>query len=140
MEILHKKAAIQKAFSKIGKSNGSAPPEAGSNTFSAAYELFVAKDLKSQAEKRYEAAKEAAIEQGVLDMDKAVEGTEVNTYSSEYFDIALKTSASSTTLDKTKLQSEMAKAGIPDAKVKAIIAAASKPRKGAVNINISMKG
>jgi hypothetical protein len=141
MDILLKKAAVQKAFSSIGKKNGSSAPESSSNTFSAAWELFVSKELKSAAEKRYDEAKKTAQEQGVLDMEKAVEGAEVNTYSSEHMDIALKTSASSSTLDKTALKNKLQTvAGMSAAEADKIIAAASKPRKGAVNINISLKG
>lgn len=140
MDMLLKKAAVQRAFSKIGKSNGSSPPESTSNTFSVAYELFVSKDLKSQAEKRYEAAKKDAIDKGVLDMEKAVEGMEVNTYSSEHFDVALKKSAGSMMIDKTALANNLNKKGWSAAEVEALIASSSKPRAGAVNINISMKG
>lgn len=141
MEMLHKKAAIQKAFSKIGKSNGSAPPESDKNTFGVAYELFVSKDLKSQAEKRYEAAKQAAIDAGVIDMEKTVEGAEVITFDSDMFDVSLKQSAGSMSLDKTMLGNVLKRqCNLNEAQVKSIIEASSKPRKGAVNINISLKG
>ncbi len=140
MEMIHKKAAIQKAFSKIGKSNGSSPPEDASNTFGAAYELFVSKDLKSQAEKRYEMAKKNAVDQGIIDEEKCVEGAEVTSWSSDFFDINLKQSAGSMTLDKTMLSNTLQKQGMTATDVEKIIAASSKPRKGAVNINISLKG
>lgn len=140
MEMLHKKAAIQKAFSKIGVSNGSSAPESEDNRFSTAYELFVSKELKSMAEKRYEAAKEKAELEGVIDKEKAVEGAEVGVYSSEHFDIALKTSSSSLQLDKTKLKNNlMTKHNMSEKEANKLLVLSSGTRKGAVNINISFK-
>lgn len=140
MEMLHKKAAIQKSFSKIGKSNGSSAPESTDNRFSAAYELFVSKELKSAAEKRYEIAKQAAKDQGIIDEEQAVEGAEVNTYSSEFFDVGLKKSAGSWTLDKTKLSNNLqTKFNMKKEDVDKLLVSSSNPRKGAVNINISFK-
>lgn len=140
MEMLHKKAAIQKAFSKIGTANGSSAPESGDNRFGTAYELFVSKELKSMAEKRYEAAKEKAELEGVIDKEKAVEGAEVGVYSSEHFDIALKTSSSSLQLDKTKLKNNlMTKHNMSEKEANKLLVLSSGTRKGAVNINISFK-
>lgn len=140
MEILHRKAAVQKAFSNIGKTNGSKPPESANNTFAEAYELFVSKDLKSMAEKRYEQAKKNAERVGVLDMSKAVEGSEITTYQSEHMDISLKTAQGGSMLDRTQLKNHlMVGLKMSDAEAEAVIEAGSKPRKGAVNINISMK-
>lgn len=140
LEMLQKKAAVQKSFSNIGKTNGSKAPEDSSNTFSAAFELFVSKELKSMAEKRYDMAKKAAFEQGILDESKVIEGAEVNTYQSEFFDIGMKQSASSATLDKTLLSNNLQKAGMSEHDVNKLFVNSSKPRKGAVNINISLKG
>lgn len=140
MEMLHKKASIQKSFSDIGKKNSSSPPESTDNRFGLAYELFVSKELKSAAEKRYEAAKQAATDAGIIDEEQAVEGAEVNMYSSEHFDIALKKSASSWTLDKTKLSNKLqTNHGWAKTDVDKLLLSASNPRKGAVNINISFK-
>lgn len=140
MEIIHKKAAIQKALSAIGVKNGSSPPEHNDNRFRDAYELFVASELRSAANKRYEAAKARAADTGVIDEEKTVEGSEISTYVSKYFDVTMKKASSSTTLDKTMLANEMAKRGMKDEDVKSIIAAASKPRKGAVTIGFTLKG
>lgn len=140
MEMLLKKAAIQKAFSKIGKSNGSSAPESDKNTFGVAYELFVSKDLKSQAEKRYDAAKKAAFDAGVIDESKVSEGSEVTTFISDMFDVSLKQSNGSFTLDKTMLSNNLQKMGWSEADVNKLLANSSKPKKGAVNINISLKG
>jgi hypothetical protein len=139
MDILHRKAAIQKAFAAIGKKNGSAPPESAKNTFGVAYELLVSKDLASMAEKRYEAAKKAAEDAGVIDKSKVVVGEEVRVYESEYFDIALKKNNDSQMLDRTTLKNFLMKQGASDAEAEKIIAGGSKPRAGATNINISLK-
>lgn len=140
LDMLQRKAAVQKAFTNIGKKNGSAPPESESNTFSAAYELFVSKELKSAAEKRYDMAKKVAQEQGIIDESKCVEGAEITTYQSEHFDVSLKQSMSSTTLDKTMLSNNLARMGWTSMNIEMLIDNSSKPRKGAVNINISLKG
>lgn len=141
MEMIHKKAAIQKSFSAIGVKNGSSPPQSTDNRFGVAYELFVAKELKSAAEKRYEAAKAAAEEQGVIDKEAAVEGVEVNTYQSELFDIGLKKSAGSLSLDKTMLGNYLKRHhNFSEHDVNKALVNGSKPRAGAVNINISLKG
>lgn len=141
MEMLHKKAAVQKAFSKIGKSNGSSPPDSDKNTFGEAYELFVSKELKSMAEKRYDAAKKAAFDAGVIDESKVSEGSEVTTFSSDMFDVSLKQNSGSRTLDKTMLSNAlMRKFNMSEKEVATFIDEASKPKKGAVNINISLKG
>jgi hypothetical protein len=141
VKIIHLKAAIQKSLSNIGKRNGSAPPESTSNTFGAAYELFVASELRSAANKRYDVAKEAAKDAGVIDEAKAVEGAEIATNSNEYFDGTMKQASASSTIDKTKLKSTlMVACNLNEKQADDIIAAASKPRKGAVTIGFSLKG
>jgi hypothetical protein len=140
MEIIHKKAAIQKALSAIGVKNGSSPPEHSDNRFGLAYELFVASELRSAANKRYDAAKAKAADAGVIDEEKTVEGNEVSTYVSKYFDVTMKKAASSVTLDKTMLRNHLNRMGIEDREIDTIIAASSKPRKGAVTIGFTLKG
>jgi hypothetical protein len=140
MEIITRKAAIQKSLSAIGKKNGSAPPESSSNTFGAAYELFVASELRSAANKRYDAAKAEAAKVGVIDEDKTIEGSEIATHVNKYFDVTMKKAASSLSLDKTLLRSALMKQGWTEAKVDALIERSSKPRKGAVTIGFTLKG
>jgi hypothetical protein len=140
MEIIHKKAAIQKALSAIGVKNGSSPPEHSDNRFGLAYELFVASELRSAANKRYDAAKAKAADAGVIDEEKTVEGNEVSTYVSKYFDVTMKKAASSLTLDKTMLKNELSKNGLSEPQIVTIISRASKPRKGAVTIGFTLKG
>jgi hypothetical protein len=147
-DILHIKAAIQKTFSNIGKTNGSKPPESTSNTFGIAYELFVADALRSAANKRYEEAKIEAAKAGVLGdkvevVKKEVkftlpEGSNLTLYSSEHFDITAKVANGSTMLDATALGNELVKKLGPVEALK-IIEAASKPRKGATTVSTSMK-
>lgn len=138
-DMLHRKAAIQKSFSKIGKSNGSAAPDSTDNRASIAWELFVSKELAGMAAKRYDAAKEAAKEAGIIDEEKVQEGTEVNVYDNEHFNISLKKSASSLLLDKTMLSNNLQKGGMSKADVDKLLVSSSKQRKGATNINISFK-
>lgn len=141
LKIIELKAAIQKSFNAIGKKNGSAPPIASSNTFSEAYELLVASELRSIANKRYDAAKAAAASVGIIDENKTVEGSEITVHETEYFDISMKRAAASTTLDKTMLKNNLMTTFNMDASTAdAVIAKASKPRKGAVTIGFSLKG
>lgn len=141
MEIIHLKAAIQKAFSAIGKKNGSAPPESKSNSFGVAYELFVASEIRSAANKRYDAAKEAAAIAGIIDDEKAIEGSEVATYNTEYFDVTMKKAAGSLSIDKTQLKNNlMREFNLDEVTVNKLLVKSSKPRKGAVTIGFSLKG
>lgn len=141
MEIIDKKVALQKAFSAIGKKNGSSPPEHSDNRFGVAYELFVASDLRSQANKRYEVAKKQAEEAGVIDERETIEGGEVSTYKTKFFDVTMKRAAASSTLDKTALKNVlMRKFKCDENAAQAIIKEASKPRKGAVTIGFTLKG
>lgn len=141
MEIIRLKAAIQKTLASIGKKNGSALPESKSNTFPIAYELFVASELRSASNKRYDVAKAAAAKAGIIDEDKTIEGSEISTYDSEYFDVTMKKASASSTLDKVllgnKLQVEF---GMSQGDVDKLIEMSSKPRKGAVTIGFSLKG
>jgi hypothetical protein len=139
MEIIHRKAAIQKSFNNIGHKNGSSPLEHTDNRFQLAYELFCASELRSAANKRYDRAKEAAKEAGVIDEGKCVEGSEITTYNNKYFDVTLKQAAASTTLDKTMLKNALMKSGMSEPEAIGIICQASKPRKGAVTIGFSLK-
>jgi len=141
MEIIHLKAAIQKALSNIGKKNGSAPPQSTSNAFGVAYELFVSNELRSAANKRYDVAKELAKEAGVIDEEKLIEGAEIATHSNEFFDVTMKQASSSNTVDKTKLKSQlMLQFNLDEKSAQAVIDKASKPRKGAVTIGFTLKG
>lgn len=141
MDILHRKADIQKAFNRIGKANGSAPPlDSGLNNFPIAYELFVANELRSAANKRYDVAKKQADEAGVIDEAETVEGAEIATFRSKYFDVTMKRASASTTLDKTMLKNVlMRELKLNEDRAQAIIDSASKPRKGAVTIGFTLK-
>jgi len=141
MQIIHLKAAIQKALSNIGKKNGSAPPESTNNAFGVAYELFVASELRSAANKRYDVAKEMAKEAGVINEEYLIEGAEIATHQNEYFDVTMKQASSSSTVDKTKLKSQlMLQFNLDEKSAQAVIDKASKPRKGAVTIGFTLKG
>jgi len=141
MEIIHLKAAIQKALSNIGKKNGSAPPQSESNSFGVAYELFVSSELRSAANKRYDVAKALAAEAGIIDEEKLIEGAEIATHCNEYFDVTMKQAAASSSVDKTKLKSQlMLQFNLDEKSAQLVIDKASKPRKGAVTIGFTLKG
>lgn len=140
MEMIDKKVAIQKQLSKIGKANGSAPPESNLNNFGVAYELFVSNELRSAAAKRYDAAKAAAFDAGIVDESEIVEGAEIATWKSKYFDVTMKQAAGSSTLDRTLLWNNLMKLGFDEKNAQDLIARSSKPRKGAVTIGYTLKG
>jgi hypothetical protein len=140
MEIIHRKAAIQKSFSNIGKKNGSAPLEHTDNRFGIAYELFCASELRSAANKRYDMAKAVAKDAGIVDEEKCVEGSEITTYNNKYFDVTMKQASASTTLDKTMMKNVLQREGYSEQDAQALIDNASKPRKGAVTIGFALKG
>lgn len=140
MDSINLKAAIQKSFSNIGKSNGTKPKESQSNSYPIAHELFVASELRSAANKRYDMAKANAFASGILDEGKVVEGAEVCVYEGELFDVTMKQASSSSTLDRTQLRNTLMRdLNLDDKAVDTIIAKASKPRKGAVTIGFSLK-
>jgi hypothetical protein len=140
MEIILRKAAIQKSFSNIGKKNGSAPLEHTDNRFGIAYELFCASELRSAANKRYDMAKAVAKDAGIVDEEKCVEGSEITTYNNKYFDVTMKQASASTTLDKTMMKNVLQREGYSEQDAQALIDNASKPRKGAVTIGFALKG
>lgn len=143
MKMIDIKVAIQKAFQKIGKSNGHAPPDPppASNTFPIAYEFFVADNLRSLANKRYEAAKEAAQKAGVLgDEAEYQEGSTITTFNSDLFDVAAKKARGSRTLDKTELSNYLNRKGWKQAEIDELLVKGSKPRKGAVTFEVVLKG
>jgi hypothetical protein len=141
MEIILRKAAIQKSFSNIGKKNGSAPLEHTDNRFGIAYELFCASELRSAANKRYDMAKAVAKDAGIVDEEKCVEGSEITTYNNKYFDVTMKQASASTTLDKTMMKNVlMREFNLDEGMAQGLIDRASKPRKGAVTIGFALKG
>lgn len=141
MDSINLKAAIQKALSAIGNKGPTAPNGDQSNTYPIAHELFVASELRSAVNKRYDVAKARAAEAGVIDEDKTVEGAEIVAASYELFDVTMKRNAASTTLDRTQLKNVLMKRmNCTEALAQAIIDEASKPRKGAVTIGFTLKG
>jgi hypothetical protein len=137
-EIIQCKAAIQKTLSKIGKTNGTAPPPSRRNIFPALYEFFVADTLRSAINKRYDAAKASIIEQQQLALDDFPESTQSIEASTEHLDLLVKKAAGSSTIDKTALRNELSKrfgTNVADE----IIEKSSKPKRGAVTISAVMK-
>lgn len=110
-DLLLKQAALDKAFQKIGTTNGTGPLESRDNRSSIAYELYVADKLASLADARKKKAKEAAQEAGILgDKSTFVPGTAVQVYDNEYLEIVAKTSNPASRIDKTALENELVKA------------------------------
>jgi hypothetical protein len=137
-EIIKAKAAIQKALSNIGKTNGTSPPASRRNIFPVLYDFFVADTLRSAINKRYEEAKLRLIEQQGLDLDAFPESHQSIEATSEHLDLLVKKNAGSYTIDKTMLSNELTKRYGADA-AQDIISASVKPKRGAVTISAVMK-
>lgn len=103
--------ALNKAFDKIGKSNGTKPPE-GINDPStlAAYNFMVSQFAKSYWERRHEADKKEAAQLGVLgDPDKLLPGATLVTYQDSQVNVTCKINQAISLLDKTALGNELNK-------------------------------
>lgn len=137
-EIIQCKAGIQKALSKIGKTNGTAPPSSRRNIFPTLYDFFVADTLRSAINKRYDDAKARLIEQQQLDLEAFPESTQSIEASTEHLDLLVKKNAGSKIIDKTMLRNELSKRYGTDV-ADEIIEASSKDKKGAVTISAVMK-
>ncbi len=108
MSLNDKKASALKAFDKIGKSNGTAPPESQDNRASIAYEYFIADALAGYATKRKEKAKKDAEAAGLLGEEKKP-GDTVETYTNEHLTISARTAQPVERLDKTVLFNNLSK-------------------------------
>jgi hypothetical protein len=137
-DVLKLKAAIQKALSNIGKTNGTSPLPSRRNISPAMHEFFVADTLRSAISKRYDEAKEAIIEQTGLDVANFPESSQAIQASTEHFDLLVKKNASSTTIDKTMLKNALTKRYGADTAL-LIMEEASKPRAGATTISAIIK-
>lgn len=137
-EIIKVKAAIQKALSKIGSSNGTAPPPSRRNIFPTLYEFFVADTMRSAVNKRYDMAKAAIIEVADLKLDTFPESHQAIEASTEHLDLLVKKASGALTIDKTALRNELSKRYGADT-AEEIIQLSSKERKGAVTLSAVMK-
>jgi hypothetical protein len=138
-EALKAKLAIHEAFSDIGKSSTTKMPDNNKNTYPIAAEFAIAKQLRSMAEKRWDVAKKAAANAGILgDDDDYIVGDTVVVFNCQHFDVTAKKANPSRGLDKAQLMVEMLK-HLPEKKVAAIMKAAEKENKGAVTFDIAYK-
>jgi hypothetical protein len=137
-DTLKLKAAIQKALSNIGKTNGTSPLPSRRNISPALHEFFVAETLRSAVNKRYDEAKKTIIEQAGIDLPNLEESTQTIAAGNEHFDLLVKKNAGSTTIDKTMLKNSLSKR-YGDIIANAIIEEASKPKAGAVTITPVIK-
>lgn len=136
-DIAKRLSAAITAFTKIGKQNGSSPPDSKSNTLGLAYELLVAQKLQSVSKARVEAALNACREAGMI-ADSYTPGDHTP-YTSDMLNINVKRNNDSQLLDSDKLRVELIKKlGAPEAQK--LLSAASKPRKGNTTVSVSIVG
>jgi hypothetical protein len=106
---------LNKKFADLGTKGSTAMPQIDGmkNTEHLAYELMVAGVLRSAAGARYDAAKEAAKEAGVLgDETDAVPGTKKPVYEGMLVLITRQVNKPAQRLDSKKLITELRKAGV----------------------------
>lgn len=135
-DILKRVSAAMTAFTKIGRSNGSAPPYSNLNDYGIAYELMIAQRLAKAASARLEAAKEAAQDAGIL-AKSYKEGTHI-VYNKEGLVVTIVKHKDSSTLDKTMISNYLSKMYGADVAEKAI-SEGSKPRAGNTLITVGVE-
>lgn len=108
MSILQIKAKLSQRFADLGNKNGTAPLDSTDNRASIAHEFYVADSLRSMANKRYEVAKKAAENAGML-LDDPIAGSTVVTYENEHVSLSAKVASPVKRLDTSKLSSALMK-------------------------------
>ena len=107
--------AINKAFDKIGKANGTDMPKSPNNADPIAYEYHVASQLERIAKKRRELAEGACIKSGVLfDKEKQprVSGTKESVFIGDVVVINLEVKGAAARVDAKLLIDELREAGV----------------------------
>jgi len=134
--------AMEDIFKRIGTDEfpETILPAGNKNTAAEAREFATAQALKKMADSRFKEAEEKARALGILGSeDEYVEGQTRIVYSTPSFDITAKRNKGSKQLDKDLLQAALAEHGISAAKLLEIMTSASKPRKGATQIEVALK-
>lgn len=101
------KLKLLDTFNDIGRKGKFAPPSDPDNRFAIAWEYYVAKTLKSYAEKREKIAKEQADAAGLL--NKPAPGETSMAYKCGSFHIVGKTNQPAVRIDTAKLNVELGK-------------------------------
>lgn len=128
---------LNRKFSDLGRTNGTAPLPDSENRAALAHELFVANQLRGLADKRYEAAKKDALDAGILGDFTAFEPGLHATYDSDHVAISVRKNSSSESVDKKALEQYLAKE-LPKYAA-AIMKACTKERAGQTVIQIATK-
>ena len=129
--------AVNKAFDRIGTSNGHALPQGADNYVEPMlHEFYVASELNSRARKRYDAAKKALIDSGEFDPATVQPGDQVQLLSSAHYALNLKVNNPTTRTDVKKFMVELAKAGVAKDVVDAAYKSATTPATPAKNYTV----
>lgn len=117
---MNKLAAVAKAFDRIGKINGTKAPDPVLNSDPIAYEFFVASTLRRIADKRYDAAKSACADAGILgDPPDGPEGETL--VHNGVVKITRKVNKGASRLSKDKLVAAMRRYGLSQGEIDEII-------------------
>lgn len=103
--------ALNKALDKIGRTNGTKPPDGTNDPATlAAHAFMVSQRARSYWEKRHEEDKKAAQSHGVLgDPDKLLPGTSLVTYQDTKMTVTCSVNQPVRAIDKTLLGNELNK-------------------------------
>lgn len=135
-DMLKRIGAAMTAFTKIGTTNGSAPPALTDNRAPLVYEALIASRLLKAATERKEQAYAALKDAGILNDD--YKPGDYAPYTDDVMVVSVKRNKDSETLDKTMLGNELTKAYGKDVADK-LIAKASKTRKGNTIISVGVR-
>jgi len=107
---------VNTAFANIGKANGTKMPPSTNNSDSYAYDLWVAHQLVSLANKRKELAEKACIKAGIMldkEKDPRPEGTKEVLFNGDNVAISLAVSNAAMRINNEKLVAYLAEHGVP---------------------------
>jgi len=107
---------VNTAFNGIGKTNGTKMPPSTNNSDSYAYDLWVAHQLVSLANKRKELAEKACIKAGIMldkEKDPRPEGTKEVLFNGDNVAISLAVSNAAMRINNEKLVAYLAEHGVP---------------------------
>jgi hypothetical protein len=107
---------VNTAFSNIGKANGTKMPPSTNNSDSYAYDLWVAHQLVSLANKRKELAEKACIKAGIMldkEKDPRPEGTKEVLFTGDNVAISLAVNNAAMRINNEKLVAYLAEHGVP---------------------------
>jgi len=127
---------VNRLFSNIGRTNGTACDQTEDNREPLAYELFIADKLRKMAERRYEAAKADAMAAGLMGELDTFEPGAYTTFVGAQLTVAVRRNNPSQSVDKHLIIKALEKRKVDPLEVLEIMEEGSKERKGATTVSV----